>query len=177
MDYNRTLIENLNFKRNGHIDPFWKDDFKYLDYVKQPITDEEVFKWRSQGYDYVKSFTGSMYTNKNVLPSWTYRFKDIFKLKNQTYTFYKMSTLEIMPLHSDHYRTYISIFGAEYDTVCRTVIMLENWKSGHYLEVNGRAYVNWEAGDYFSWTGDCPHAASNIGVEDRYTLQITGELC
>ena len=24
------------------------------------------------------------------------------------------------------------------------------------------------------WQADVPHAASNIGTEDRYTLQITG---
>jgi len=161
----------------GHIVPFWDDDFKSFNYVKQPVTDNEVTVWRSQGYDYVKSFTGSMYTNKNILPSWTYQFHDIFLLKNQSYTFYKMQTLEIMPVHVDYYSTYISLNSAKYENICRIVVMLEDWKAGHYLEVDGNAYVNWKAGDYFSWKSDCPHAASNIGIEDRYTLQITGELC
>jgi nitrite reductase/ring-hydroxylating ferredoxin subunit len=54
--------------------------------------------------------------------------------------------------------------------------MMEDWKPGHYLEVSGKGFVNWGAGDYFMWKNFCPHAAANIGIEDRYTLQITGEL-
>ena len=34
--------------------------------------------------------------------------------------------------------------------------------------------VNYKAGEYVLWAPDVPHAASNIGVEPRYTLQITG---
>jgi hypothetical protein len=109
------------------------------------------------------------------MPEWTQRFNDIFsEYANLTFTFYKMQTLEIMPEHSDHYRTYRKIHDADYSDVVRILIMLEDWKPGHYLEIAGVGFTNWIAGDYFVWENDCPHAASNIGVEDRYTLQITG---
>jgi hypothetical protein len=52
--------------------------------------------------------------------------------------------------------------------------MLEDWKSGHYLEVMGVPYIGWKAGQVVEWTYDAPHMAANIGLEDRYTLQITG---
>lgn len=159
----------------GKIEKFWPDDFKSFSYERQPISEEEIDKWTEMGYDYVKSFSGSMYNNANPLPEWVFRFEKLFGLKNQTYNFYKMSTLEIMPEHVDHYRTYMKIFGAEYQDICRVLIMLEDWKPGHYLEINKIGYVNWKAGDYYLWKSDCPHAASNIGVDDRYTLQITGE--
>jgi hypothetical protein len=54
--------------------------------------------------------------------------------------------------------------------------LLEDWKPGHYLEAAGKPYVNWFAGDTLEWVYDEPHAAANIGLEDRYTLQITGHL-
>ena len=54
--------------------------------------------------------------------------------------------------------------------------MLDDWKPGHYLEIDGVGVVNWIAGDYFIWDSDVRHAASNIGTEDRYTLQITGTI-
>jgi hypothetical protein len=41
--------------------------------------------------------------------------------------------------------------------------------------MDDQAIVNWRAGDFIMWQGDVPHAASNIGIEDRYTLQITGQ--
>ena len=51
---------------------------------------------------------------------------------------------------------------------------LEKWKSGHYFEIAGNSYCGWEKGDFIVWNGPVPHAASNIGLEPRYTLQITG---
>lgn len=158
----------------GHLAKIWDDSFKHLPYVKQPITDGEVNYWQNQGYDYIKSFTGSMYDNRNPMPKWVKTVEEVFGLYKQSYTFYKMKTLEIMPTHSDHYRTYCKLNNVDPHEVYRVVLMLEDWKPGHYLEIDGVGYVNWQAGDWFKWKGDVPHAASNIGIEDRYTLQITG---
>ena len=165
----------MNFY-TGHVNPFWDKSYRTFSYVKQPVTEQEIAQWKEKGYDCIKSFTGSMYDSKNPLPSWVEKFNNIFGLKNQTYNFYKMSTLEIMPTHTDHFRTYTKLFNAVPTNVCRVLIMLEDWQPGHYLEIADVGYVNWIAGDYFFWQYDVPHAASNIGVEDRYTLQITGEL-
>lgn len=164
--------------RRGHVGRFWyTEEVKKLKYTKQPITQMEIDQWISKGYDYVKSFTGMMYDNRNPMPEFINRFKDIFyNYKNPTFTFYKMSTLDIMPEHSDHYNTYMKLYGAEYKNVHRILVMLEDWKPGHYLEIDGTGIVNWIAGDYFIWENDCKHAAANIGVEDRYTLQITAEI-
>ena len=162
----------------GHIDPFWDDSFKKFKFTRQPLMDSEIEKWESMGYNrkHVKSFSGSMYDNRNPMPDWIKKLDDQFDLKNQTYNFYKMTTGEIMPPHSDHYQTYQRLFGATPDKTCRVLLMLEDWKPGHYLEINGQPFLNWRAGDWFKWVNDCPHAAANIGVEDRYTLQITGEI-
>ena len=59
-------------------------------------------------------------------------------------------------------------------TIGRALVMLEDWKPGHYLDLDDVAVTDWKAGDYFWWTDDTPHTAANIGTEDRYTLQITG---
>ncbi len=159
----------------GHLGRFWNEsDYKNFNYVRQPLMDSEIEEWKRKGYDYVKSFSGSMYDNRNPMPEWVNRFDKIFDLKNLTYNFYKMSQLEIMPVHVDHFQTYMRIFGVEYKNIRRILIMLDDWKPGHYLEIDGIGVVNWIAGDYFIWDSDVPHAASNIGTEDRYTLQITG---
>lgn len=158
----------------GHLGVTWDSDFKYLPYVRQPVTSYEVEVWKNMGYDFVKNYTGLMYDNSNIMPKWISSLDNAFGLYNQTYTFYKMETLDIMPVHTDHYRTYMKLYGVEYDQVYRVLVMLEDWKPGHYLEVDGMAFTSWKAGDWFKWKSDTPHAAANIGIEPRYTLQITG---
>lgn len=160
----------------GYMGRYWNAaDFKNFNYVEEPITDAEVQTWRAKGYDHVKSFTGQMYDNRNPMPAWVDRFRKRFwNYKNLTFTFYKMPPLTIMPEHVDHYKRYRELFNAPYDSIVRILIMLEDWKPGHYLEIAGEGIVNWSAGDFFIWEAGVPHAASNIGVDDRYTLQITG---
>jgi len=159
----------------GHIGRFWTEDYKDFEYTRQPITQEEVDEWVEKGYAGVKSFTGEMYDNRNPMPEWVDRLKRLFDFKNLTFTFYRMNTLEIMPEHSDHFKTYMRLTNAKYENVYRILVMLEDWKPGHYLEIDKTGIVNWIAGDYFVWENSTPHAASNIGTEPRYTLQITGE--
>lgn len=160
----------------GHVGRFWDDSFKLLPFTKQPVTQQEIDEWKTLGYNQsnVKSFTGSMYDNRNPMPEYFDQFENVFGLYKQSFTVYRMDTLEIMPVHSDHYRTYCRLNDVDYNEVYRVVLMLEDWKPGHYFELDGVGYVNWKAGDWFKWKGDVPHAASNIGVESRYTLQVTG---
>jgi len=160
----------------GHVGRFWDDSFKNLPYNKVPPIEEEYNNFIAQGYDpnHLKSFVGSMYNSSNPMPDWVTKRLDLFGLVNCGYSFYRMDPLEIMPKHSDHYQNYCRVFDTTPDKVYRMVIMLENWKPGHYFELDGVGYVNWKAGDWFKWKGDVPHAASNIGTEPRYTLQITG---
>lgn len=165
----------MNFWQ-GHLDPFWDSSYKNFSYVRQPLLDSEIDAWKNMGYDFVKSFSGMMYDSRNPMPDWVNKFEGKFGLQNQTYNFYKMSQLEIMPVHSDHYQTYIRLFNADPAKINRVLVMLEDWQPGHYLEVDGRGFVNWRAGDFFQWENFTPHAAANIGIEPRYTLQITGEL-
>ena len=87
-----------------------------------------------------------------------------------------MPTGTVMPVHNDLYKRYIEVFnlqGQEH-RIRRAIVLLEDWHSGHYLEVAGHPYVNWKAGHTVEWVYDTPHMAANIGLEDRYTLQITG---
>ncbi len=160
---------------HGSIDPFWStENFKDLDYYRLAARKEYVEEWKEIGYDKVKNFTGKSYDNSNPMPEWTERFRSIFTLSNMSFTFYKMETLDIMPPHKDVFTKYIHLNQCEPHSVRRILIMLEDWKPGHYFEIDGKGIIDWKAGDWFMWTGDVSHASSNIGVDDRYTLQITG---
>jgi hypothetical protein len=42
------------------------------------------------------------------------------------------------------------------------------------LEIDGNPITKWSAGDWVGWNYDTQHLAANIGMTDRYTMQITG---
>lgn len=159
----------------GNIDICWNNDYKDFEYTKQPLMDEEITKWRSLGY-YHESFSGDMYDSKNPMPDWVNTVAEQIGLENCGYVFYRMSTLDIMPEHVDHFNTYTKVFEVNREDVYRALLFLEDWKPGQYLDVEGDPIVNWKAGDYLLWSADAPHSSSNIGVDLRYALQITGTL-
>ena len=161
--------------KQGHITPVWTDEHVHFPYVKQPIKQSEIQVWKQKGY-YHESFSGGMYDSRNPMPDWVDYVANKIGLTNTGYVFYKMDTLDIMPTHTDHFETYERVFGVERDNTYRALVFMEDWKPGHYFEVAGVGKTNWLAGEYAIWHADTPHAASNIGSDSRYTLQITGEL-
>jgi hypothetical protein len=163
-----------------HIERFWDDEFKTIDYIQEPFNDPEtVERWISQGYQ--DKICGDLADMRHQLPSWSDKFFEIYQQwgwKDIGIAFYRMSTGTVMPVHQDVYKRYIELFDLQdkETTVRRALLLLEDWKPGHYLEVAGIPYVNWRAGDVVEWAFDEPHMAANIGLEDRYSLQITGHL-
>lgn len=163
-----------------HIPKFWDDEFKTLDYISEPFNDPEtVALWVSQGYQ--SKITGELCDMRHRLPDWVNKFVNIYTemgWKDIGIAFYRMRTGTVMPVHSDLYKRYVELFdlqGREH-TIKRALLLLEDWKSGHYLEVDAHPYVKWQAGDVVEWVYSTPHSAANLGLEDRYSLQITGHL-
>ena len=161
-----------------HLERFWDDEFKTLDYIQEPFNDPvSVNRWISQGYQ--SKITGDLCDMRHRLPVWAGKFIEIYEAqgwKDIGLAFYRMPTGTVMPVHSDLYKRYIEVFnlqGKEH-SIRRALVLLEDWKPGHYLEADGVPYVNWQAGTTVEWVYDTPHSAANIGLEDRYTLQVTG---
>lgn len=166
---------------NEYIIPrFWDDEFKTMNYVSEPFNDPvAVEKWLSQGY--ANQFCGELLDMRHTLPKWYPKFIDYYASqgwKDIGLGFYRMRTGTVMPEHRDLYKRYIERFNlkGQEQNILRALVLLEDWQSGHYLEVNGCAYVNWQAGFTVEWNYDTPHMAANIGLQDRYSLQITGHL-
>jgi len=163
-----------------HIERFWDDEFKTLDYIQEPFNDPAIVsQWISQGYH--TKICGDLCDMRHRLPAWATKFIEIYECqgwKDIGLAFYRMPTGTVMPVHSDLYKRYIELFdlqGKE-TTIRRALVLLEDWCPGHYLEVDSKPYVNWIAGDTVEWVYDTPHMAANIGLADRYTLQITGHV-
>ena len=160
--------------KQGHIKPFWTNEFKSLNYYRQEFNNaDDITLWRKQGFTQ-QNFTGEMFSLfEEGQIKWADKFFTIFNGKHTSINFYKMNTCDILPYHCDIYKKFKEIHSLdEFTTITRVLIFMENRKEGHIFEVDGKL-IDWNAGDYVLWTNDVPHMAANIGLEPRYTTQVT----
>lgn len=159
----------------GHITPWWDDTFKNLDYEYTPLKNtHDLERWNTEGYAHI-NLNGQTVITGQPMPDWAEGFKTMFPWDNVGLVFFRMNTMDMLPMHMDSYTTYRKIFDIKDPSVIwRCVVFLEDWKSGHYLEIDDRLLPGWKAGDFILWNNDVPHFAGNFGTEPRYTMQITG---
>lgn len=162
------------------VDPFWDDEYKNLDYVRERFNDEtKLQEWHALGYQNVA--TGFMCDMRSPQPSWNHKFVEKFASQGWKHigtSYYRMDAGSILPTHGDLYKKYIELFdlkGQEH-TIRRAIVFLQDWQSGHYLECCGDAITGWRAGTVIEWIYDTPHLAANMGLAPRYTVQITGHV-
>lgn len=158
----------------GLINPFWKDEFKNLNYVRRPHNNSlQIDQWIDQGFSQ-KNFTGKMYGMDSDMPSWCNPFFNLFPSNYIGLCLYKMETGDIMPRHSDTFEKFKKIHNlSSTSDIHRAIIFLEDWKRGHIFEIENTLLSNWKSGDYVIWKNNTPHMAANLGLEPRYTAQIT----
>ena len=161
----------------GHVDPWWNEDFKSLPYHYLNIKNTwDAERWDQEGYHGL-TYGGEHYNTLDMgddVPEFAKPFLSLFDWQNIGIVFYKMKTCQSLPTHQDAYTTYAKKFDLEQDQIRRAVVFLEDWKSGHYFEIDGEPLMPWRAGDWVAWKSDVPHHAGNYGVDSRYTVQITG---
>ena len=157
------------------IEPTWGLEHRELNYHNEPFNDpiSEVH-WRGLGYTQ-RRFTGDMYDMRRDEPGMIARFRELFPWRHFSWSFYRMRPGDVLPEHRDTYARFREIYQVAPDSVIRrAVFFLEDWHSGHYLEIDGEPVTKWSAGDGVFWHDDTPHLAANMGKTHRYTLQITG---
>jgi hypothetical protein len=166
----------------GNINSNLIGDFKDIKFStrRQFSDDETVENWKKAGHWYV-NYGGFILEHVKGLPNWCDNVLDEIskqvEIFDASYSLYCMPPGTIMPEHRDTYPTYRKIYNVDdVNKIRRVLVFVEDWKSGHYFEVDDTPVVKWKCGDYCTWIGDTPHIASNIGRENRYTLQITGKI-
>lgn len=157
---------------------FWDTEYQDLDYVNESFNDTELLtKWTELGYP--DRFTGDMCDMRHRQPAWNTQFVEYFAAKGWKdigTSYYRMNTGTVLPTHGDLYKRYVEIFrlqGQE-TRIHRAIVFLQDWQPGHYAEYESKPFVNWSAGDVVEWCYDTEHMAANLGLDPRYTLQITG---
>ena len=86
----------------------------------------------------------------------------------------------ILPIHKDTFFQLKKIQNNTNRIIVRTNVQLEDWKIGHLIQYNDNevwsTYTHWKQGEGLLWDETVEHIGANIGLNDKYTLQISGFL-
>ena len=80
----------------------------------------------------------------------------------------------IIPKHRDMFHKITTEFPDRKSMKVRANIFLEDWKSGHYLEFDEEPCTHWKANEGYILNNQVIHLSANAGLEDKYTLQVSG---
>lgn len=140
----------LNRVNSGCFGCVWGDDYKLLPYETDSSAKE-------------------VYENK-TMPQWTKRLTNAFGLYSQEYSFVKVNSMVSRPLDvADMSKKNIPAH-----LLHTSLMMLEDWQPGQFLQIDDIPYINWKQGDWFEFNSKVKYGYSNIGDSEWYILHTTG---
>lgn len=150
-----------------------KFDFKCFPYEESLFRDPiQVEEWKTAGH-HIESTSIDVYQNVDV--QYIEIIKKFAHLKDPQVSFHRLRPGHYLPQHKDKYGFYSRKYMIEdIEKIHRIIVFLEDSKDGHLLIVDNTVYNTWKKGDCVEWSGTTSHSAINLGVESRYTMQITG---
>jgi len=165
----------------GHIAPQWDLDYiKNLDYIDSNYNSKKFNALNNlvdhedlTRYQIVLGQVQDQETN----PALSFIHHDFNWITNKKCQINKLTPGNVIPKHSDVYNYYNKKYNIiDNSKIFRILIMIEDWQSGHYLEIKDRGFTNWQAGDWVGFRLSDPHMTANLGHTNRYVIQITGTI-
>lgn len=82
-----------------------------------------------------------------------------------------------IPWHQDQYfqlKKRLTPEEQSRSSIWRFLVFLEDWKAGHFFQIEKTPVIKWRAGDVVTFEPSAFHLSGNMGTEDKLTMQITG---
>lgn len=157
-------LPNLNYKNY-----VWEQEDNVSAQGRSQEFEEQNEKYRRVGY-----------TEHNTM------YYRVFNVDDEVHTFcetlfprYSVGIMkqppgQTLPLHDDTFYMFAKLNHIDPNECVRVNIFLEDWQSGHYFEINEKSVLHWKQGDAILIRCNEPHLSGNMGMTDKYTMQVTG---
>lgn len=83
---------------------------------------------------------------------------------------------QILPWHEDSFYFLRANNPDDPRPIWRFLMFMQDWKIGHFAQVQNSVYTGWKAGDTIVWHPGTYHVTANAGLEPKWTCNITGFL-
>ena len=126
---------------------------------------------------YANVIGNDAYFLPNTMPSFVDEIMNLQPFKKYriiTPGFHRLQPGMILPLHKDPYKKFMKIYGLDSpEKITRIIVFMQDYIPGHYMQIEDTVITNYTKGCFVQWKGETLHAAFNLGIENRYTLQLT----
>ena len=82
----------------------------------------------------------------------------------------------VIPWHRDTFFQINKKYPSRTETKVRANIHSEDWKMGHFIQYDDTVFTHWSVGDTLLWDSEVLHLGANAGMQNKYTLQVSGFL-
>lgn len=122
---------------------------------------------------YYNSHNSSIWQMLNESPQWVH---DLARKIPQDFHHHVVSVIkndpgQIIPYHVDRHSILKETYGG--GSTFRYLVFLQDWKPGHYFEIQKQSVTNWKAGDWIKFHRNAWHLGGNLGQEPFFSAQIT----
>lgn len=160
------------------------------------VADEQSLNWsiinnntyQDQASDIQNEYTTYGYTQHNTRSWKTTNFnpKISFKweaevigqlpLDHAIVAVHRQDVGQVLPWHRDRFFMLRRLYPDDTREIWRFLVFLEDWKLGHLLQVGDSMLHHWQRGDVVVWRPGTMHLAANVGLEKKWTCNVTGFL-
>lgn len=144
-------------------------------------SDDESYRLRAKQFENLGAYNryNTSYYQQfgDDLPSIATAVAKLSGLAEATVSAIRQPPGNIIPWHQDQYYQLKKRLGTERiqdASIWRYLVFLEDHKPGHFFQVENTPYVQWKAGDVVTFLPNAHHLSANAGLEDKFTMQITG---
>ena len=148
------------------IETFWKEDLSvYVAKHTTPIAPHAVPHLNYAGTMLKQSFN-------NDVPNYEMFYKKL-NVQEGSVCWLCLEPREIIPVHRDGFYMLKTKKNVGTEDCVRYLIMLEDWKPGHVVQLDDVTLCNWKAGDVWYFDYEVEHWAANASAENFYTCQVS----
>jgi hypothetical protein len=140
------------------------DNAQYNEYLQYGYNPHNTVIWKTTN------------TEPKLTFSWEKDLINQLPLDHAIATVTKQDPGQILPWHEDRFFMIKRLFPEDTRPVWRFLLFLQDWKIGHILQVNDTMLHHWKQGDVVVWQPQTMHVSANIGLETKWTCNITGFL-
>lgn len=82
----------------------------------------------------------------------------------------------VIPWHRDTFYQISQRHPDRQQLKIRANVFLEDWKIGHMIQYDDSVVTHWKQGEGLIWDSSVLHLGANVGMQNKFTLQISGFL-